>query len=96
MPQGAKTVKVKFIGVGEALSVFRRSSREKLWKRPGLADIHPETPDEILRVSNSERRLNLVIAHTDFSREIFVLARKSRVCAEAYIGTGSRSVEIGD
>ena len=49
-----------------------------------MVSIHPETLDEILTVSNSESRLNLVIPLTGFSRKIFVLARKSRVYAEAY------------
>jgi hypothetical protein len=38
--------------------------------------IHPETPDEILAVSNSERRLNLLIPLTGFNRKVLVLARK--------------------
>ena len=51
-----------------------------------LTSVHPETPDETLAVSDSERRHNLVIPLTGFSRNVFVLARKSRGCAEAYRG----------
>ena len=67
---------------------FRVESNLNLMKlQDKVVSIHPKTPDEILRVSNSERRLNLVIPLTGFSRKIFAPARKSWVYAEAYIGT---------
>jgi len=40
--------------------------------------VHPETPDGTPAVSDLERRHNLVIPLTGFSRNVFALARKSR------------------
>jgi len=54
-----------------------REARRSRFPSPGA--------DKTLAVSDPERRLNLVIPLTAFRRKIFVLARKSRGCAEAYI-----------
>ena len=75
-----------------------------------LTSVHPETPDETLAVSDSERRHNLVIPLTGFSRNVFVLARKElalhrdklrtsspaegRDCAEACICTAELALSL--